>query len=129
MLAWLRCCLDRTTLAPLDSSLALGMRAREHGAVTSSASIHRRALAGLILATCFWGLSFPTVKGMVLTHEQLLPGSSNWFVTVMILAPRFLLSAVVLFLWAPRTIFGLTRNELRQGTLLALTNALGMLCQ
>jgi drug/metabolite transporter (DMT)-like permease len=91
--------------------------------------LHRRALIGLVLATLFWGLSFPTVKGMVLTHEQLLPGSSNWFVTVMILGPRFLLSAVLLFLWAPRTIFGLTRHELRQGALLALTNALGMLCQ
>ena len=96
---------------------------------TTPSPLHRRALFGLVLATLFWGLSFPTVKGMVLTHEQLLPGSSNWFVTVMILGPRFLLSAVVLLLWAPRTIFGLTRNELRQGLLLALTNALGMLCQ
>ena len=91
--------------------------------------LHRRALFALVLATLCWGLSFPTVKGMVLTHEQLLPGSSNWFVTVMILGPRFLLSSVLLLLWAPRTIFGLTRNELRQGALLAVTNALGMLCQ
>src|SRR5688572_15898881 len=98
--------------------------------MTSATSpLHRRALFGLVLATLFWGLSFPAMKGMVLTHERLLPGSSNWFVTVMILGPRFLLAAAMLLLWAPRTIFGLTRNELRQGVLLAVTNALGMICQ
>ena len=115
-----------------DSRRLAGVENSRHlSGLQSAASnpLHRRALFGLVCATLFWGLSFPTMKGMVLTHEQLLPGSSNWFVTVMILGPRFLLSAGLLLLWAPRTIFGLTRNELRQGLLLAGTNALGMICQ
>ena len=82
-----------------------------------------------MLATVFWALSFPVIKGMVLTHGQLLPGSGNWFITAMMVGPRFLLAAVLLLLWAPRLILGLTRSELRQGLLLGLTNALGMLFQ
>ena len=96
---------------------------------TVPSPLHRRALTGLVLATVFWALSFPVVKGMALIQEQLLPGSGNWFVTTMSVGPRFLLAAVLLFLWAPKLILGLTRNELRQGLLLGVTNALGMLCQ
>ena len=97
--------------------------------MTSSAAIHRRALAGLILATCFWSLSFPVVKGMVLVHGELLPDAGNWFVTALIVGPRFLLAAVLLFLWAPRMILGATASELRQGLLLGVFNAAGMTFQ
>ena len=91
--------------------------------------LHRRALTGLVLATVFWAVSFPVVKGMSHIMEQLLPGGGTWFVTTMSVGPRFLLAAVLLFLWAPRTILGMTRNELRQGLLLGVANALGMLFQ
>jgi drug/metabolite transporter (DMT)-like permease len=90
---------------------------------------HRRALLGLLLANLFWAVSFPLVKGMALVHGQLLPESGNWFITAMMVGPRFLLAAIVLGLWAPRTVAGATGAELRQGLLLGLCNALGMLFQ
>jgi drug/metabolite transporter (DMT)-like permease len=105
------------------------MPAREHAIVTASTSVHRRALAGLILATCFWSLSFPVVKGMILVHDELLPGAGNWFVTALIVGPRFALAAGLLLLWAPRLILGATTSELRQGLLLGLFNAGGMALQ
>ncbi|AOS44455.1 EamA-like transporter family protein [Lacunisphaera limnophila] len=92
-------------------------------------SLHRRALLGLLLANLLWGLSFPVVKAMVHTQEQLLPGSGNWFITAMTVGPRFLLATVVLALVAGAKLRGLTRGELRQGAWLGLANALGLLLQ
>ena len=95
----------------------------------SSYSTHRQAIIGLLLANLLWGLSFPVVKAMVHTQEQLLPGSGNWFITAMTVAPRFLLAAAVLLLVARSQLAGLTRGELRQGLLLGVANGLGMLLQ
>jgi len=92
-------------------------------------STHRSALTGLLLANLLWGLSFPVIKAMVHTHEQLLPGSGNWFITAMSVAPRFLLAAVVLVAVARQLLTTLTRGELRQGLLLGVANGFGMLLQ
>ena len=97
--------------------------------MTTPRTVHRRALTGLVLATVFWAVSFPVVKGMSHIQAQLLPDSGNWFVTTMSVGPRFLLAALCLFLWAPRMIRGMTRPELHQGLLLGAANALGMLFQ
>lgn len=97
--------------------------------MTPPRSEHQRALLGLLLATLFWGLSFPLIKAVVFTHEQLLPGSGNWFITAMTVAPRFLLAAVVMLVLARSQLGNLSRGELRQGLLLGLSNALGMLFQ
>ncbi len=91
--------------------------------------LHRRALTGLVLATLCWAVSFPVIKGLVEVHGQLLPGAGNWFTTAMMVGPRFLLAGGLLLLWAPRAVLRPTRNELRQGLLLGLTNSLGMLLQ
>ncbi len=90
---------------------------------------HRRALIGLLCANLFWGLSFPLIKAVVFTHEQLLPGSGNWFITAMTLAPRFLLSAAVMLVVARAQLRHLSGLELRQGLLLGISNALGMVLQ
>jgi drug/metabolite transporter (DMT)-like permease len=82
-----------------------------------------------VLATAFWALSFPVIKGMALIHGQLLPAGGNWFVTAMMVGPRFLLAGVLLLAWAPRLALRPTRRELQQGLLLGLTNAAGMLFQ
>lgn len=96
---------------------------------TTTDPLHRRALTGLVLATVFWAVSFPVIKGMALVHERLLPASGNWFATAMMVGPRFLLAAAVLLLFVPRLVLRPTASELRQGLLLGLTNALGMLFQ
>lgn len=90
---------------------------------------HRRAIAWLLLANLFWGLSFPVIKATVLVHGQLLPDSSNWFITAMTLAPRFGLAGIVLALLLNRQLAGATGREMRQGVLLAVFSALGMMLQ
>jgi len=83
----------------------------------------------LLLASAFWGLSFPAIKAVVLVHETLLPGGSNWFVTAMSVAPRYLLAALVLLLWQARSLGKITRGELRQGLELGLFASAGTVLQ
>ncbi len=83
----------------------------------------------LLLANLLWGLSFPVVKAMVLAHEAVLPGSSSWFITACVVAPRFLIASVVLVLFLAPQLRTFTRLELRQGALLGLTAGIGMLFQ
>jgi drug/metabolite transporter (DMT)-like permease len=90
---------------------------------------HRTALAMLLLANLFWGLSFPVIKSLVYEHQQLIPGSGTWFITAMTVAPRFVLGALVLFLIAGRQLRGLTALEVRQGLALGAFAAMGMLFQ
>ena len=95
----------------------------------SSPSVHQRALIGLLFANLFWGLSFPLIKAVAFTHGQLLPGSGNWFITALSLAPRFVLAAGMMLVIARAQWRDLSRRELRQGLLLGVSNALGMVLQ
>lgn len=90
---------------------------------------HRQALIMLLLANLFWGLSFPLLKTIQYTHQQLLPASGNWFVTTMTLAPRFLLGLIVLLVLCRKQLGGFTAGEWRQGLVLGLSSSLGMLFQ
>lgn len=96
---------------------------------TTPRTLHQEALIGLLVANLLWGLSFPLIKAVVFTHEQLLPGSGNWFITAMTLAPRFLLAAAIMVVVARKQLGGLTGLELRQGLLLGISNSLGMVLQ
>jgi drug/metabolite transporter (DMT)-like permease len=92
---------------------------------------HYRAILGLLLANLCWGLSFPLVKALLLLQAQLVPHAGTWFSTALVLAPRFVLAAAVLavghlLLGRSR---GITRLELRQGVILGLFAAGGMLLQ
>ncbi len=92
-------------------------------------SSRRPAVLMLLLATLFWGLSFPLIKAIGLVHLLVLPGSGTWFITAYTIAPRFLLATVVLAA-VPRPKLGtFTRGEIRQGLLLGLTAGAGMLLQ
>lgn len=53
----------------------------------------------LFLATTCWGLSFPLMKGLVLSQQQLAPGASVWFITAQTLVIRFGAAAVVMALF------------------------------
>jgi len=96
---------------------------------TTSPAIHRQALLMLLLANLFWGLSFPVIKAMVLAHELVLPGSSSWFITALIVAPRFLLAAAVLVVVLRSQLGTFSALEFRQGALIGLTAGAGMLFQ
>jgi len=83
----------------------------------------------LVLANVFWGLSFPLIKAIAFEHQRLLPGSSSWFVTACMLAPRFLLGTAILVVWRRGAVRELSRPEIRQGVGLALFAILGMIFQ
>ena len=76
-----------------------------------------KALSMLIVANLFWGLSFPTIKALVLVHVSLEPESSGSFVTAMSVTPRYVLAAVVMLIWQARRLRETTRSELRQGVM------------
>ena len=92
-------------------------------------AVHTRAVLMLVLATLFWGLSFPLVKAIALAHQAVLPASSSWFITACAVAPRFLLGSAVLLLVLGNKLRTFTRLELKQGGLIGLALGAGMLFQ
>lgn len=97
-----------------------------------SAALRTRALLMLLLANFFWGLSFPVIKAIVLLHEKLLPAAGTWFSAIYTVAPRFLLASLILIGWSRlrgRRALDFTRGELKQGVIIGLFAATGMLFQ
>ena len=92
-------------------------------------SVHTRAVLLLVLATLFWGVSFPLVKAIALAHQAVLPASGTWFITAYTVAPRFLLGSAVLLLVLWKKLRTFTRLELKQGMLLGFAVGAGMLFQ
>ncbi|MDP3070666.1 MAG: DMT family transporter [Opitutaceae bacterium] len=88
-----------------------------------------RALLMLLVANFFWGLSFPLIKAITLLHAQLLPQAGTWFSAVYTVAPRFLLAVLLMFALRPRDIWRATPGEWKQGVILGLFAAAGMLFQ
>jgi drug/metabolite transporter (DMT)-like permease len=96
----------------------------------SSSAEHTRALLLLLVANFFWGLSFPLIKSIVLLHEKLVPGTGGtWFSSVYTVAPRFALAVLLMLLLRPRDIWRATPREWKQGVILGLFSAAGMLLQ
>ncbi len=90
---------------------------------------HTRALGMLLLANFFWGISFPVIKAIVLLHERLVPAAGTWFSAIYTVAPRFVLATGILILWQPRGFWRVTPGELKQGIVIGLFAATGMLLQ
>ncbi len=97
--------------------------------VSPASSVRARAIAMLLLANLLWGLSFPLVKATGLLQAELLPGAGPWFLAVCTVAPRFLLATLVLLAFRPGVLRGATAAEWRQGLILGLSGAAGMLLQ
>ena len=95
----------------------------------SAASVRARAIGMLLLANLLWGLSFPLVKATGLLHATLVPDGGSWFAAVYTVAPRFLLATLVLLAFRPSVLRGATASEWRQGLILGLSGAAGMLLQ
>lgn len=90
---------------------------------------HLRALLMLIVANFFWGLSFPLIKAILLLHAQLQPGVDRWFSTLYTVGPRFLIAVVIMAGLRPRDCWRARPREWRQGIILGLFAAVGMLLQ
>jgi drug/metabolite transporter (DMT)-like permease len=95
----------------------------------NSRARHHTALLMLLLANLFWGLSFPLIKAIGAAHLQLVPESSNWFITAMCIAPRFLLGVVFMLAISRSQLANATGGEVRQGLLLGVAASCGMLFQ
>lgn len=83
----------------------------------------------LLLATVFWGFSFLAMKSLGMIQKEILPEASSWFFSALSLVVRFGFSALILVLWARRTLKGWTRRELEQGIFLGLAGGVGILIQ
>ena len=100
----------------------------KYGGMKSS-SHHYRAISMLLLATLFWGISFPIMKAFLLIQQQALPGGSSWFFTAFCLVNRFGVAAIILMLWHRKTLHKITASEFQQGLGLGLFGASGLLLQ
>ena len=83
----------------------------------------------LLLATAFWGVSFPLMKALGQLAHQVSPDAGTWYFTSMMLMPRFVLAAVVIGLVMGRGVREITRNEWYQGACIGGFAAAGMLFQ
>jgi drug/metabolite transporter (DMT)-like permease len=98
--------------------------------MTATTRLERqRALWMLLLANFYWGLSFPVIKSVGLLHGVLLPEAGTWFSAIYTVAPRFLLALAIMALWQPRAFVDISRPELKQGVIIGLFAAAGMLFQ
>lgn len=88
-----------------------------------------RALWMLVVANFFWGLSFPVIKAILLLHERLFGSAESWFSAIYTLAPRFALATLLIIAWRPRGFWRITAAEWKQGVVIGLFAASGMLLQ
>jgi drug/metabolite transporter (DMT)-like permease len=88
-----------------------------------------RAVQMLLLASLFWGASFPLTKALGLAQQELLPESGTWFLTSVTVLGRFGLAALVLLVFCFKSLKGLTWLEIKQGVGLGIFGGLGLLFQ
>lgn len=83
----------------------------------------------LLLATAAWGISFPTMKALLLAQEQLVPGQSSMFFASLCVVFRFGLGALVMFVVCLNTVRTLTRDEIWHGLGIGLFGGFGIVLQ
>src|SRR4030095_3940210 len=84
-----------TYLVALDAAICLTDRPMS----MHNQSLRRKAIQMLLLATVFWGMSFPTMKSVVMVQQQLLPNASTWFFTSLAVTVRFGLAFLIMLFW------------------------------
>jgi drug/metabolite transporter (DMT)-like permease len=110
-------------------SLGLKLEQMKQDSDLSGDALRLKALRMLMVATAFWGLSFPTTKALAISQQELLSASSSWFVASLCAVYRFAIAALVLLALSGRSLTQLTRLELEQGLGLGLFGGVGILLQ
>jgi drug/metabolite transporter (DMT)-like permease len=95
----------------------------------SGADQRRKAVRILIFCTVLWGLSFPTMKALAQTQQNLLPQAGSWFFTSLGVMYRFGFAGIVMAVIYLRQLKGTTRREMEQGIVLAAFGGGGILFQ
>jgi len=90
---------------------------------------HVQACVWLLIATAFWGLSFPFIRATWLLQKQLVPEISSFFFAATLAVVRFAVAGIIIALFCARTLPKLTRLEWQQGLGLGLFGGLGILFQ
>jgi drug/metabolite transporter (DMT)-like permease len=92
-------------------------------------SPRRRAVRMLVFCTLLWALSFPAMKALAQTQQQLLPQSGSWFFTALSVTYRFGLAALILLPWVIGQLRTICRREAEQALCLGTFGGLGILFQ
>jgi len=90
---------------------------------------HVRACVWLLIATGFWGLSFPFIRSIWLLQKQLVPEISSVFFAAALAVVRFGVAGILIALFSARTLRKMTRLELQQGIGLGIFGGLGIVFQ
>jgi drug/metabolite transporter (DMT)-like permease len=83
----------------------------------------------LVFCTLLWSLSFPAMKALALTQQNLLPQSGSWFFTSLSVLYRFGIAGLLLLPFAWRQLRTLRKLEVEQGMLIAVFGGVGILFQ
>ncbi len=83
----------------------------------------------LLLATLFWGISFPVMKAIGTLQHRLLGHENTWFATASAVGIRFGVAALAMLAWTWPTLRQLKRLEVWQGAGLGIFAGTGMLFQ
>ena len=83
----------------------------------------------LVLATLYWGLSFPVIKALTTLNRMHYPDAGSWFVSAQAVAPRFIVAVALMLLFGGRSGSAPTRPEALQGLVIGLFAAAGALLQ
>ncbi len=83
----------------------------------------------LVFCTLLWSLSFPAMKALALTQQNLLPQSGSWFFTSLSVFYRFGIAGLLLLPFAWRQLRTLRKLEVEQGMLIAFFGGVGILFQ
>jgi hypothetical protein len=95
----------------------------------SIASFRRRAIAMLVLATLYWGLSFPVIKALTTINRLQFPDGGSWFVSAQAVAPRFVAAVVIMLVFGGLSEGLPTLAEAKQGLMVGFFAAAGAFLQ
>ena len=96
---------------------------------TTHHPLRRRATEMLLLATLFWGISFPVMKAISQIQQNLITHDDTWFAASSAVLVRFGVAALIMLLWCARTLGQITWRETWQGFGLGVCAGAGMLLQ
>lgn len=91
--------------------------------------LRRRATQMLILATLFWGISFPVMKAIAMLQRNALSQEDTWFATSSAVLVRFGIAGLVMLAWSWRTLRQMRWLEVWQGLGLGICAGAGMIFQ
>jgi drug/metabolite transporter (DMT)-like permease len=106
-----------------------GPQKPEEDMTDAPSSLRKRAIFMLLLATFYWGVSFPLTKSIMSMNKAILPGAGTWYISTLAVAPRFLIAALLMLVFRRRGDRPATRLEVRQGMVIGGFNAAGAFLQ